>query len=302
MTDVKIKISPNLIQELRELTGGGLLECKKALEAANGDVAAAANALRKSGKAKADKKASRIAAEGAIRVAQTQDSKAALIIEINCETDFVARDMHFVRFVDALAQLALNARVNDVAALMALPIEAGAKKTVADWREEMVAKVGENINIRRLALVMAASAGTLGVYTHGSRMGAIVSLVTSNGELAHEVAMHIVACRPVAISPNEIPSYILAAEKEIYMAQGMESGKPAAVVEKIVKGRMQKFVDSLALLNQPFVKNGEMTIANMLRLYNSDISSFVRYEVGEGIEKEKNDFAAEVMAQVEGRK
>lgn len=302
MTERKlIMTSTSLIQELRERTGGGLLECKRALEATNDDVDAAADLMRKSGKAKADKKASRIASEGIVCAACTDDDKFCLLLEVNCETDFVARGGDFGRFVETVVKVGLDARVSDLASLMALPVDSSGK-TVADLREELITKIGENINVRRLKLVAAAQGGVLGLYLHGKRMGAVVSLSTYQKELAREIAMHVVASRPVAIGADQIPENIIIAEKEIYMAQGMESGKPVEIIERMVKGRLQKFIDSLALLNQPFVKNEEVLIGELLKLNGSQVLEFVRYELGEGIEKEKGDFAAEVMAQLEDKK
>lgn len=296
------RIASHLIQELRECTGGGLLECKKTLEQTNGDVAAAIEIMRKSGKAAADKKSKRTAAEGVVVVEKSKDEKACLMIEVNCETDFVARGVDFTRFAAGIAQIGLREEVYDVASLMATPVAEGEAITVADWREELVAKLGENINIRRIALITAIGDGAVESYVHGNRIGAVVNLTTGNKVLAHDIAMHVVACRPIAINVSDIPAHVLADEQEIYMAQSLESGKPQEIVAKVVKGRMQKFINNLTLLNQPFVKNPDVTIAGLLKLYGSDILGFVRFEVGEGIEKEKSDFAAEVMAQVGDKK
>jgi elongation factor Ts len=301
MTNV---ITSEMVKILRDRTGGGMMECKKALEQTSGDIEAAVEAMRKSGKAKADKKALRVAAEGIIAVVTDVAEKVALMLEVNCETDFVAKDSNFRQFVDTVANAGLAAKVSDVAALMALtvPTSAGVSKSLAGLREELVAKIGENINVRRVVLLTAVGDGIVGSYVHGGRIGALVSVTAADKTLGRDLAMHVVASHPLAISAEDIPADMVAHEKEIFMAQAQESNKPKEIIEKMVNGKVQKFVDGLVLLKQPFVKNGEMTIADLLKFAKADVLQFIRFEVGEGIDKEKSDFAAEVMAQVEARK
>lgn len=286
-------ITADLVKTLRERTGVGMMECKKALVAANGDIELAIEEMRKSGMAKAAKKADRIAAEGAIFIA-AKGNKAAML-ELNCETDFVARDSNFLEFAEHAANHALASNIADAEALLAATVNG---KSIDDTRKLLIAKIGENINVRRVALIEAS--GALGTYRHGDKIGVVVALEGGNTEIARDIAMHIAASKPEAISPEDISEAAIAKEKEIFSAQALESGKPADIVAKMVEGRIKKFLSEVSLLGQPFVKNPEITIAQLLKQHNAKVTAFVRFEVGEGIEKKVDDFVAEVMAQVRG--
>lgn len=292
-------ISAGLVKELRERTGNGMMECKKALEANDGDIELAVKMLRESGKAKADKKASRITAEGMIFIAQSNDNKSALILEVNCETDFVAKDNNFKDFVLLIANLGLQAKTTDVESLLQVPHNG---KTIAELRMDLVAKIGENITIRRVQFIETNSNEILGSYTHSGRIGVIVKMINGNEELGKDIAMHITASKPIAVDVDGLPKDLIEQERSIYLAQVKDSGKPEAIMEKMIQGKLQKFIDELTLVNQPFVKNPEQKISDLLKQHKATVVNFVRFEVGEGIEKETVDFASEVLAQVEGRK
>ncbi len=288
-------ISAALVKELRERTGAGMMECKKALEASQGDIEVAIEELRKSGAAKAGKKAGRVAAEGAIVIATTADNKRAVMIEINSETDFVARDTNFTSYVKAVGDTALQGNIADVAALSAAQL-AGQGKSVEEARLELVQKVGENVQIRRIQTT-GDQAAYVGSYTHGNRIGVIVELDTANEELARDVAMHIAASRPIVVSPDKVSQDLIDKEKEIYTAQAATSGKPADIIEKMVVGRLKKFLDEVSLTGQPFVKDPDMTVGTLLAKNKAKVLAFHRYEVGEGIEKIVEDFKEAVMSQ-----
>ncbi len=290
-------ISAALVKELRERTGAGMMECKKALVETDGDIDAAIEQLRKSGQAKADKKAGRTAAEGRILVATGEADKSAAIVEVNCETDFVAGDANFGAFAEAVSRQVLAERPADVQALAALPLEAGGP-SVDEARKELVAKIGENIGVRRFDVLEAE--GVLGSYLHGNRIGVVVDLVGGDTGLARDLAMHIAASRPLCISEEQVSAEVLDKEREIYRAQAAESGKPADIVEKMVAGRVKKFLKENTLVGQPFVKNPDQTVQQLLEQAGARVARFVRYEVGEGIEKKSENFADEVMAQVRG--
>lgn len=287
------EITAAQVKELRERTGVGMMECKKALVAANGDMKLAIEELRKSGRAKADKKAGRVAAEGVVLIRKN------IILEINSETDFAARDESFLAFADAVLETAVAAQVQDIAALMTLPM-GSTGMTVEEARQALIAKIGENINVRRIALANSAGAGSLGTYLHGNRIGVLVELDVDNQELAKDIAMHIAASKPLVISPTEVPQELVANEKEIYMAQAATSGKPQDIIEKMVAGKLKKYLDEISLLGQPFVKDPEVMISSLLGKNRAKVISFTRLEVGEGIEKESEDFVEAVMAQVNG--
>lgn len=291
-------ISASQVKELRERTGAGMMECKKALEVSKGDIEAAIEELRKSGIAKAGKKAGRIAAEGAVVITVSSDNKHAVIAEINCETDFVARDDNFTPFVKAVGETALKSKAQDVAALSALMLQ-GSDKTVEEARLELVTKVGENVQIRRLQQT-TGSAAYVGTYLHGNRIGVVVELDVQNEDLARDIAMHITASRPAVISPDKVPQDLIDKEKEIYTAQAATSGKPKDIIEKMVVGRMKKFVDEISLTGQPFVKDPEMSVGTLLAKHKANVLAFYRYEVGEGIEKVVEDFKEAVMSQAQG--
>ncbi len=285
------------VKELRERTGAGMMECKKALDMTHGDMELAVEELRKSGRAKADKKSSRIAAEGSIVIRSTTDGKQAVMVEVNSETDFVARDEHFLRFVEAVANTLLATRTADVNELSKLTL-AGTTMTVDEARQQLIAKVGENIHVRRIAL--SGSTGYVGSYAHGSRIGVLVELDIDNKELAKDIAMHIAASRPLVVAPSDVPPDLVAKEKEIYLAQAASSGKPQEIIEKMVQGKLKKYLDEISLLGQPFVKDPEMLVSALLNKHRAKIISFTRFEVGEGIEKASEDFVLAVMAQVHG--
>ena len=287
-------ISAAMVKELRERTGAGMMECKKALVEAKGDLDAAAEVLRKSGQAKADKKASRVAADGRIVVAQ--DGGKAVVVEVNSETDFVAKDDNFVAFAEAVAAAALASGTTDVAEFANEKLADG--RTVESARTELIAKVGENIGVRRIARI--DSDDVLASYTHGARIGAVVALKGGDEELARDVAMHIAASNPMCIDESGVPAETLATEKRILTEQAAASGKPAEIVEKMVLGRIKKFLGEVTLLGQPFVKDPDISVGKLLGGKNASVTGFVRFEVGEGIEKKADNFVEEVMAQVKG--
>ncbi len=287
-------ITASMVKELRERTSAGMLECKKALEAAGGDLEKAVDELRKRSGAKLDKVAGRVAAEGIVALASDQNH--AFLIELNCETDFVSRGDDFVEFANRLAQLGLNHKVASIENFLKLEFDPSTHKTVEEARHELVAKIGENIQIRRLILVK--NPGHLGTYLHGTRIGTLVALEGGNLELAKDLAMHVAASRPQAIRPEDVSPELIAREKEIYIAQVLESGKPAEMAEKIVAGKLNKFLSDISLHGQSFVKDPEKTVAQLLAQHKAVVVQFIRFEVGEGIEKQTTDFAKEVMEQV----
>ena len=278
------------VKELRERTGLGLLECKKALAEASGDIEAAIETLRKSSGMKAAKKAGRTAAEGIVAIQSAPDGSRAAMVEVNSETDFVARDENFLNFVQTVVGKAFEQRSNDIDLLAGGDIE--------EARQALVQKIGENISVRRV-VVHEASAGVVGGYVHGNnRIAVVVSLKGGNAELAKDVAMHIAAVNPQVISPDQMAEEVVAKEREIYAAQAQESGKPAEIVEKMIDGRIRKFLSENSLTEQAFVKDPDTTVGKLVSAAGSEIIGFSRFEVGEGIEVEKVDFAAEVAAQL----
>ena len=291
-----MSITASMVKNLRERTGAGMMECKKALVESEGDLDAAAEALRTSGQAKADKKAGRVAADGKVVIRSEGDK--AVIVEVNSETDFAAKEENFVAFADAVAAVALKSGTTDAAALAGESIGDG--KTVEEARTELVAKVGENISVRRASIV--DSAGSIGFYTHGARIGAIVSLEGGDNDLARDIAMHIAATNPVCVDESGVPAETLETERRIFSEQAAESGKPPEIVEKMVSGRIAKFLKEITLVGQPFVKDPDQTVAKLLGAAGASVKSFVRFEVGEGIEKKEENFADEVMKQIEDAK
>ena len=289
-----MSITASMVKELRERTGAGMMECKKALVEADGDADLAAENLRKAGAAKADKKAGRVAADG--RVVVAQDGSKAVIVEVNSETDFVAKDENFVAFAEAVAAAALASGTKDVLAFANESLADG--QTVEAARTELIQKVGENIGVRRIEIV--AADGIIAHYTHGARIGAIVALDGGDAELAHDVAMHVAATNPMCIDESGVPADTLESERRILTEQAQDSGKPAEIVEKMVAGRINKFLKEITLLGQPFVKDPDVTVAKLLAGKNATVTAFVRFEVGEGIEKKQDNFVEEVMAQVKG--
>jgi elongation factor Ts len=287
-----MSISASMVKELRERTGAGMMECKKALVETGGGMDEAVELLRKSGQAKADKKSGRIAADGLVVIAA--DGNNAVITEINSETDFVAKDENFIEFAQAVAAAALAGDANNVESLNAETLADGRQVEAA--RTELVAKVGENISLRRFARLQAAD--NLGSYTHGARIAALVSLQGGDAGIARDIAMHIAATNPVCIDADGVPTETLERERRIFSEQAAESGKPPEIVEKMVTGRVAKFLKEVTLLGQPFVKDPDVTVAKLLKDADASVTSFVRYEVGEGIEKKEENFAEEVMKQI----
>ena len=282
------EITASLVKELRERTGAGMMECKKALIENNGDIEAAADWLRKTGLAKADKKASRVAAEG--RIVAAQDGGKAVLVEINSETDFVAKDANFVAFTEAVANAALG--VDDVEALKGASLQGG---TVEETRSALIAKVGENVQVRRMARI--DSANTIGAYVHGGRIGVLVEVEGGDADLARGLAMHIAAMNPPYISPAHVPADFVAREKEIALAQVKDTNKPADIIEKMISGKVAKTVNELCLTGQPYVLDTNQTVEQALKAAGAQVLQFVRLAVGEGIEKQADDFHAEVMKQ-----
>jgi elongation factor Ts len=291
-----MSITAAMVKDLRERTGAGMMECKKALVECNGDIETAIEHMRKTGLAKADKKAGRTAAEGLIVIKASGDNKKAAIVEVNCETDFVTKGDDFQNFSNEVAQVALDNDVADVDALLASKMSSG--ETVADALKAMIAKIGENMTVRRVALVQ--SSGVAASYSHGSRIGVVVNLEGGDLDLGRDIAMHIAASRPSAVSEAEVDPALIEKEKEIFSAQAAESGKPAEIIEKMIGGRINKFLKEITLLGQPFVKDPDTTVEKLLKGAGATVIAFTRFEVGEGIEKKQENFADEVMAQVKG--
>ena len=290
-------ITTALIKELRERTGVGMMDCKKVLTETDGDVEAAIESLRKAGAAAAAKKAGRIAAEGAIVQARLADGSAVVLVEVNSETDFVAKDDGFKDFAASVAQAAVDGNPGDTEALNALSV---GEMTVEEARLALISKIGENISVRRFERINA-DGGTLGAYLHGVKIGVIVKLQRGNTELAKNIAMHIAASSPTCISEADMPAELLEKEKDIFIAQARESGKPDNIIEKMIAGRIKKFLKENTLLSQAFVKYPDQSIAQLLKAGDAEIVSYIRLEVGEGIEKREDDFVAEVMAQAGSR-
>jgi len=286
-------ISAQLVKELRERSGAGMMECKKALVENNGEIDAAMEWLRKSGLAKADKKASRIAAEGRIVAAQTVGK--AVLVEINCETDFVGKDASFLKFSDTVADVALNSGATDIDALKAAAYPGA--NSVEEAAKTLIATIGEKIDVRRMAVVQTD--GVIGSYIHGGRIGVLVALKGGSEDLAKGIAMHVAAMNPAHIRAEDVPAEFLAKEKEIALSlmSDKEKAKPAEILEKIVAGKIHKIVSEVTLLGQPYVLDTNMTVADALKKEGADVVSVARLAVGEGIEKVEEDFAAEVMKQ-----
>ena len=283
------------VKELRERTGAGMMECKKALVETGADMDAAIEHLRKSGLAQADKKASRVAAEGKIALAASEDGKQAVMVEVNSETDFVAKDDSFNAFADAVAQNALAHAPESIEALLATSI---GNQSIEEARQALITKVGENIQVRRFE--RHGTDGIIGAYVHGGKIGVLVDISGGDQELAKDLAMHIAALNPAYVSEKEVPAEVIAKEKEILVAQAADSGKPADIIEKMVSGRLRKQLAELTLLGQPFVKDGDLTVAKLLEQKGATVRGFRRLAVGEGIEKKESNFADEVMQQVKG--
>ncbi len=284
-------ITAGMVKELRERTGLGMMDCKKALVEADGDMEKAIDDLRKASGMKAAKKAGRIAAEGIVLTKVSEDGNYGVILEINSETDFVARDTNFLTFANTVLDRAFNGKHSDVTAMMAGELE--------NAREALVQKIGENISVRRVQVIEFKNIndGIVDTYVHSNnRIAVIVALKGGDDSLAKDIAMHVAAVNPLVVCSEEVPKDLLAKESEIYSAQARESGKPEEIIEKMIQGRLRKYVAEVSLLDQPFVKDAEITVAALLKKAGADVVSFIRYEVGEGIEKEEVDFAQEVAA------
>ncbi|AAM86686.1 elongation factor Ts [Yersinia pestis] len=279
-----VAITAALVKELRERTAAGMMECKKALVEANGDIELAIDNMRKSGQAKAAKKAGRIAAEGIILAKVSADGKYGVILELNCETDFVAKDAGFKAFGEEVINAALAEKIADIDVL---------KAKFEEQRANLVAKIGENINIRRVAVL---EGDILGTYLHGARIGVMVAATGADEELVKHIAMHIAASKPEYVKPDDVPAEVVAREHQIQLDIAIESGKPREIAEKMVEGRMRKFTGEVSLTGQNFVMDPSKTVGDLLKENNADVVNFIRFEVGEGIEKVETDFAAEVAA------
>ena len=287
-----MSITASLVKELRDRTGAGMMECKKSLVEVDGDIDAAIDLLRTSGQAKAEKKASRVAADG--RIVIESNASKAVILEINSETDFVAKDENFINFSDSIASLILSESIKDIEQLSNSMLSNNQK--VEEARTELVTKVGEKISLRRFDKI--SNSENLGCYSHGSRIGTIVNLSGGDKELAKDIAMHIAASNPICIDESGIPSDLIEREKNIYNEQAQSSGKPPEIIEKMIQGKMSKFMKEVTLLGQSFVKDPDISIAKLLKNSNAVVTNFIRYEVGEGIEKKEENFADEVMKQI----
>ena len=291
-----MNITAEAVKQLRERTGAGRMECKKALVETKGDLDAAAELMRKQVLAKADKKAARVAAEGVVAMARSGDARTAALVEVNCETDFVAREQDFRAFAQAVADCALALRPADLAALGEARLASG--ESVEERRRNLVAKIGENISVRRFAVL--TSPGHLGAYVHGTRIGALTALEGGTASLAHDLAMHVAASNPRYLSAEQVPAAVVAKEREILTSQAQGEGKPPEIVAKMVEGRLRKVLGEITLAGQPFVKDPDVTVEKLLKGAGARVLAFERFEVGAGIEKKQDDFVAEVMAQVKG--
>lgn len=291
-----MSITAAMVKELREITGAGMMECKKALVETDGNIEVAVENLRKSGAAKAAKKSGRVAADGIVKIATSDDKKQAILVEVNCETDFVAKDQNFLDFADLVVNTALNNDVDSTEALSALTVDG---KSIEQIRTDLVAKIGENVQLRRMQKVQAGN-GTVGHYSHGKNIGVVVAAEGADEDLIKDLAMHIAAANPDYIAEGNVPQQVLEKEKEILTAQAQDSGKPAEIIEKMVGGRIRKYLAEITLLGQDFVKNPDTTVEKLLKSKGANVVEFVRFEVGEGIEKKEDNFVEEVMAQARG--
>lgn len=288
-----MSISAALVMQLRQMSGAGMMDCKKVLIATNGDIELAMTELRKAGQA--GKKADRIAAEGMIAIMQSADKRTATMVEVNSETDFAARAEGFVTFANSVAEVALKTGLSDVDALSNEKLASGTD--IEQARKELISVIGENIKLRRIAQAHSPE-GVVGFYLHGSRIGVLVALKNGDESLAKDIAMHIAAARPIVVSRDQVPADAIENEREIFTAQARESGKPQDIIDKMIEGRINKFVDEVCLEGQPFVKDPNIKVSQHLKAQNAEVISFVRFEVGEGIEKKEDNFVEEVMAQV----
>ena len=290
-------ITAALVKDLRERTGAGMMDCKRALTETNGDMEAAIDLMRTSGAAKAAKKSGRVAAEGLVKVNISDDNKTATILEVNSETDFVTKGDDFINFVNTLGELALKTKPADIEELLTQTLDNGDSLDKA--REDIVAKVGENVSIRRVKTVTVDS-GVIGAYKHGERIAVLAVLEGGDETLAKDIAMHVAATRPECVTEDQLDAALLEREKAIFVEQARESGKPENIIEKMIGGRMKKFVNEVTLYGQAFVKDPDTTVGALAKANNATVKSFIRYEVGEGIEKKEENFADEVAAQMKG--
>jgi elongation factor Ts len=298
-TGTTMQITAAMVKELRERTGAGMMECKQALVDEDGSIEAAVETLRKKGQAKADKKAGRIAAEGVIGLAQGDDGSSGALVELNSETDFVAKQDEFRAFADTVARRALDEAPADMAALLGAPLDAGGGQSIEDAIRDMVSRIGEKIVLRRFEVVKSAG-GCVGAYVHGGRIGVLVDLDGADDTVGKDVAMHVAASGPLAIGEADMPAEVLSKEREIMLAQIADSGKPPEIQEKMITGRMKKYLKEVTLLGQPFVKDPDQSMEKYLASAGASVNAFARFEVGEGIEKRTENFAEEVLAQVQG--
>jgi elongation factor Ts len=289
-------ITAALVKELRERTGAGMMDCKKAMVETNGGLEAAIDFMRASGAAKAAKKAGRIASEGLVNVIISDDNKSAAILEVNSETDFVTKGQSFIDFVNALGKLALKNKPESVEIFLTQTLDSG--ETVDEAREGIIAKIGENVSVRRLQNISAKN-GVLGAYKHGDRIAVLAVLSGKDADLAKDIAMHIAASRPECVSEGRLSKELLEREKAIFIEQAKESGKPDNIIEKMIVGRMKKFVNEVTLYGQAFIKDPEISVGELVKSKNAEVESFVRFEVGEGIEKKEGNFVEEVLAQAQ---
>ena len=289
-----MEITAQLVKELRTRTGVGMMECKRALSECDGDIDAAIQHLRTSGQMKADKKSARTAAEGSLALAKSEDGARALLLELNSETDFVAKDDGFLAFAQSCADAALASGAEEVEALMGQSADGG---TFEEVRQELVARLGENIQVRRLQR-LDADGGAIGCYLHGRKIGVLVAF-EGEPELGRDLAMHIAASRPACVGEDDVPEELLEQERAVLTAQAQESGKPPEIIEKMIAGRLRKYLSEITLLGQPFVRDPDVTVAKLLQSKGASVKAFVRLEVGEGIEKKQENFAEEVHAQAQ---
>nr|MBV6628538.1 elongation factor Ts [Oceanococcus sp. HetDA_MAG_MS8] len=290
-------ITASLVKELRERTGAAMMDCKRALQATDGDLEAAVEKMRADGQAKADKKASRVAAEGVVRIAVSEDGSAAAMVELNCETDFVAKNEDFLALADKAAQMALSTKTDDVDALLAQEADGQALDAT---RRDLIAKLGENMTLRRVVLLSAD--GRIGSYIHGGKIGVLVAFQGGDEALGLDLALHIAASNPAFLDENSVDPQALEDEKRVLMAQAEGSGKPVEIIEKMVQGRLRKYLGEITLVGQPFVKDPDLTVGKLLEQKGASVLSYQRLVVGEGIEKEESNFADEVAAQAAAAK
>ena len=289
-------ITAALVKELRERTGAGMMDCKKALMETSADLEAAIDLMRASGAAKAAKKSGRVASEGLVNLTVSDDNKNAVILEVNSETDFVTKGSAFIDFVDALGSLALKNKPESLEVFLSQTLGSG--ETVDEARQGIIAKIGENISVRRLQIVTTEN-GVLGAYKHGERIAVLAVLSGTDGELAKDIAMHVAASKPECVSEDQLSSELVEREKAIFIEQAKESGKPDNIIEKMIVGRMKKFVNEVTLYGQSFVKDPDTTVGALVKSKGTEVESFIRYEVGEGMEKKEDNFVEEVMAQAQ---